>query len=107
MPGFEQVHAQIHGVFNAYDKCDDTPKSVKVNNTGCERTIDPYTMEINYNKNRMTIDGYISSMKMRDKFLDKLRVSYPTLEIIDELSIDKGEPKGWIDFFWSVDLKKK
>lgn len=97
-----RIDSDSDGVFNAYDKCKDTPKNIKVNNIGCERTVDPYTMKIKYRKNLMTIDGYISSMNRRNDFLDKLRLSYSTINIIDELSIDKGEPDGWIEFIVDI-----
>ena len=97
-----RIDSDNDGVYNAYDKCEDTPTTIKVDATGCERTIDPYKMEIKYSKNLMRIDGYISSMKQRENFLAKLRESYPKIEIIDELSIDKGEPDGWIEFISDI-----
>ncbi|MFK5975069.1 MAG: transporter substrate-binding domain-containing protein [Sulfurovum sp.] len=102
-----RIDSDSDGVFNAYDKCEDTPNSIKVDETGCERIINPYMMEINYSKNKIIIDGYVLSTKRENELLDKLRVAYPKLAIIDELSIDKGEPEGWIEFISDVTSELK
>jgi len=97
-----RIDSDYDGIFNAYDKCEETPTSIKVDQTGCQRTINPYTMKIIFSKDRIKIDGYISSIKRQDEFVDKLREIYPIPDILDELSIDEGEPDGWINFISDV-----
>lgn len=98
----DEVDSDNDGIFNEYDECSNTPEDTKIDNTGCERVISPYTMEVEYDKKGLAIKGYISSEEKRKDFIEELKNVYPNLSIVDQFEIEKGEAEGWIDFITTV-----
>jgi outer membrane protein OmpA-like peptidoglycan-associated protein/ABC-type amino acid transport substrate-binding protein len=96
-----EVDSDNDGVFNEYDECANTQEGVKTDNTGCS-TINPYTMDITYNKNQLDIKGYIPSKKEYRKFLSNIKSLYPMLNIIEQLQIENGKIDKWSEFITNI-----
>ena len=67
-----------------------------VNDQISPRIITPYTMNINYTNQKLTLKGYIPSYEVKKVLFKKLKDSYTKSQIIDKTIIGSGEPKEWM-----------